>query len=163
MALEYLGIECPNSNMQFEDYLESKRVDDYSSYSRTSSTSWKKLASDFNLDMKTIDLYTSDKDKLKNSLKPELEAGYGVLVSAFSIDSEKGHIVRLQEVTDEGIIVDDPFGRVNNFAQREAGGSGYTGTANTRDSESGLGEDNLWTWDNISETEIKYICSFKEK
>ena len=77
--------------------------------------------------------------------------------------SEKGHIVRLQDITESGFIVDDPFGKVNDFTQREAGGSGYTGTANTRASDSAIGEDNLWAWSDIAKTQIKYICAFIEK
>lgn len=162
MALEYLGIENPEPDKQLEDYLEEIRVE--KKYpARTYDDSWDKLAGNFGVKMKNIDLNTSDKNKLTTNLKPEIEAGNGVVISVFSVKSGKGHIVRLQQVVDEGLLVDDPFGKVNNFKQRESGGSGYTGTANKRDSESGLGEDNLWKWADISETVIKYADVFYYK
>jgi hypothetical protein len=162
MALEYLGVENPEPDLQFEDYLEKIRVEKKYT-ARTDDDSWGKLAENFGIEMKNIDLNTSDKNILTTKLKPEIEAGNGVVISAFSVASGKGHIVRLQQVVDDGLIVDDPFGKVNNFKQRESGGSGYTGTANKRDSESGLGEDNLWKWDDISETVIKYADAFYYK
>lgn len=59
--------------------------------------------------------------------------------------------------------VDDPYGRVSDFAASEAGGSGYTGTKNAPESGSFIGEENLWSWSNISETVIKYACAFVEQ
>lgn len=159
MCLEYLGIACPKPEMQFEDYLEQERVD-HAFDARTSCETWENLAKLFKVTMQTIDLQTDQKKKLTDKLKPPLASGKGVLISIFSVASTKGHIVRLQEVTDEGLIVDDPFGKLNNFAQREAGGSGYTGTGNTRTTESGVGSDNLWKWADISQTVIKYAQAF---
>jgi len=159
MALEYLGVENPEPSMQFEDHLEKIRKE--KGYpERIDSHSWDKLADGFNIGMSAIELMTTDPAILKLKLKPEIEKGHGVIISIFSSKSERGHIVRLQSVQDDGLIVDDPFGRLNNFKQRENKGSGYTGTANTRNEDSHLGEDNLWTWENIGETVIKYAEAF---
>jgi hypothetical protein len=159
MALEYLGIENPDTTMQFEDYLEKQR-EEKGYGARTTNQSWKKLSEDFDVTMKHIELNSSNQSILTSNLKPELEAGYGVVISVFSIASGKGHIVRLQNISDAGLIVDDPFGNINDFAQRESGGSGYTGTSNTRDSENGIGENNLWKWTDIDQTTIKYADVF---
>lgn len=162
MALEYLGISNPDSGKQFEDYLEKVRSD--KGYPpRTDSQTWGKLAGEFSVEMVSINLMTSDSETLKSKLKPEIEKGRGVVISAFSSESGKGHIVRLQSVAEKGLIVDDPFGKLNNFKQRENGGSGYKGTANTRSSDSHLGEDNLWTWEDIGNTIIKYADAFFKK
>jgi hypothetical protein len=162
MALEYLGVENPEPDKQFEDYLEKKRSEEgYGA--RTSDESWSKLASLFGITMKNISLYTNDKAVIESKLKPELEMGHGVVISVFSVASGKGHIVRLQNITTDGLVVDDPFGKINNFKEREDGGSGYTGTSNTREFEVGLGEDNVWKWTEISETTLKYADVFLKK
>jgi len=163
MAFEYLGISSPDKGVQFEDYLERKRILDNPGISRIESSAWKNLANDFGITMKIIGLGTSDKQSIVKKLKSHIMNGSSIILSAFSIASTQGHIVRIQEITNKGIIVDDPFGRLNNFAQREAGGSGYTGTANSRGSENGLGEDDLWSWAEINETTLKYACVFSEE
>ena len=129
-------------------------------YKAESSEAWDKLAEQFEIKSKKVGLWTSDKNILKKNLLPEIENGHGVVISIFSVASGKGHIVRLQSVESTGLIVDDPFGKLNDFKQREQGGSGYTGTANTRSVDSHMGEDNLWTWANIEKTQIKYADVF---
>jgi hypothetical protein len=89
--------------------------------------------------------------------------GLGVIISIFSEASGKGHIVRLQNILNDGLIVDDPYGKLNDFKERENKGFGYTGTKNPVDSESGIGEDNLWLWENINETMIKFAEIFTRK
>lgn len=44
---------------------------------------------------------------LMDFVKPRLESGCAVMLSVWP--SCKGHLVRVQNITDEGIIVDDPF------------------------------------------------------
>lgn len=159
MALEYLGVQNPEPAMQFEDYLEKVRAE--KGYpARTDGKAWEKLADGLGASMSNIELMTSDPKVLKAKLKPEIEKGHGVVISIFSSASGKGHIVRLQSVSEDGLIVDDPFGKLNNFKQREDGGFGYSGTANTRSTDSNKGEDNLWRWDSIAETVIKYADAF---
>jgi hypothetical protein len=162
MAFEYMGISSPDDTIQFEDYLEKKRSEDNPEISRIQVSSWKALADSFNIKMDVIALGTSNKADIVEKLTPHFINGSSIILSAFSISSEKGHIVRAQEISNKGIIVDDPFGKINNFSEREAGGSGYTGSANSRKTESGLGENNLWTWANIKETTLKYACVFSE-
>ena len=162
MAFEYLGISSPNETMQFEDYLEGKRIEDNPDVSRIQSSAWKTLANDFGIKMDVIGLGTSDKSTIIKKLEPHIVTGSSIILSAFSIASGQGHIVRVQEFTNNGVVVDDPFGRINDFAKRESGGSGYAGTANSRKTEGGLGENNLWTWSNIKDTTFKYACVFSE-
>jgi uncharacterized Zn-binding protein involved in type VI secretion len=159
MALEYLGVKNPDPQMQFEDYLEKVR-EEKKFPARTDSESWDKLAEVFEVKSKKIGLWTSDKKILRKNLKPEIENGHGVVISIFSVKSGKGHIVRLQSIEDDGLVVDDPFGKLNDFKQREQGGSGYTGTANSRNAGSNMGEDNLWNWASIEMTQIKYADIF---
>jgi outer membrane protein OmpA-like peptidoglycan-associated protein len=162
MAFEYLGVKNPEPVMQFEDYLEKVRAE--KGYpARTDGKAWEKLAEGMGVSMSSIELMTSDPGILKAKLKPQVEKGCGVVISIFSSESGKGHIVRLQSVSEDGLVVDDPFGKLNNFKQRESGGFGYSGTANTRSTDSRKGEDNLWSWESIGETIIKYADAFSIK
>jgi hypothetical protein len=162
MSLEFLGIENPEPQMQFEDYLEKLRQEkEYGA--RTLAGTWDDIVSNFDVKMKHIELYTNDKTIITNKLKNELMNGHGVIISIFSEASGKGHIVRLQNILNDGLIVDDPYGKLNDFKERENKGFGYTGTKNPVDSESGIGEDNLWLWENINETMIKFAEIFTRK
>ena len=67
----------------------------------------------------------------------------------------KGHLVRLQDVTDSGLIVDDPYGKVTSFETREnCEEGGYD--ANPKTTEGSKGEDNLWKWEDMGEVTLKY-------
>ena len=125
MNLEYLGISCPDSKMQFEDWLEKKRVEKKYPI-RTSSDSWIKLARDFNIKSERIDSIatthnhsiTEIKNIITEQINPYLESGHSISLSAFTFKSQKGHIVKLQSIRADGIIVDDPYGKVKNFSER---------------------------------------------
>jgi hypothetical protein len=166
MNLEFLGIGCPQLNIQFEDWLENKRVE--KKYpDRTSPDSWIKLAKDLGVKSKKVDIWTKKSDSeeaikktLNDKIKPFLDDGNSISLSAFSISSKKGHIVKLQSINNDGIIVDDPFGRVNNFKERENGGSGYKGSKNSKNNIDIFGKDNLWRWSDVKICTIKYIVVF---
>ncbi|MBB6463455.1 hypothetical protein [Flammeovirga kamogawensis] len=95
-----------------------------------------------------------------------------MLLPVFSSDSGRGHIVRLQEINDEGIIVDDPYGDVSERLEvRESGKSGYRkqkvyDTRNIhkegRNYQPKKGEDNLWRWEDLKKTQIKYAYVFSK-
>jgi hypothetical protein len=133
---------------------------------RTNSQSWIKLASEFNIFSKHIDLTgkSLSEDKLKqlfnNKLSKLLEEGCAISLSIFPVC--KGHIVRLQSITEKGLIVDDPFGMVNNFKERNDCGSGYKNTKNSKDSSIIFGKDNLWKWKDIKVTQFRYAIIFSE-
>ena len=167
MNLEYLGISCPDSKMQFEDWLEKKRVEKKYPI-RTSSDSWIKLARDFNIKSERIDSIatthnhsiTEIKNIITEQINPYLESGHSISLSAFTFKSQKGHIVKLQSIRADGIIVDDPYGKVKNFSERDKGGSGYKNTKNSKDGSVIMGKDNIWTWADIKIATIKYIVVF---
>jgi hypothetical protein len=70
--------------------------------------------------------------------------------------NHKGHLVRLQNITKECIIVDDPYGKVTNFNIRQnCHGGGYE--TNSRTEENSKGNDNLWKWNDIKDITVKYI------
>ena len=162
MCLEYLGVEPPCSGCasscdtydQFEDYLECVRVDKELEHRGKSSTR-KDLANLFEgVSFSITTLNSSNKDKIVNNLQPYLDNGCSVLLSVF------GHIVRLQDITEDGLVVDDPYGRVVNFAasgvsaKYKKDGDDYR---NEKDFTNEEGEDNAWSWSDIEEyVEVKY-------
>jgi hypothetical protein len=80
---------------------------------------------------------------------------------------EGGHIVRLLDVTEEGLLLDDPNGELQDGAKREKNGGNY----NTNNSNDDIGSQNIWLWNNItgehnSKTQeetfwIKYVVILK--
>lgn len=162
MCLEYLGVkppcnECPtkcNSYNQFEDYLECVRVEKGLDH-RTKYETRKKLANLFgNVSYTKKEIYSFDKTNITNALEPYLKEGCSVLISSF------GHIVRLQAITKDGLIVDDPYGKVVDFSKPgvtpkyKKNGKDYRNGKDFTDKE---GEDNLWKWTDLSTNNIKII------
>ena len=155
-CFEMLGVSNPNPSMQFEDYLEGERVDNgYDA--RTKGKAWEKLANDLGLNYQYISLGSSDEDFLKKELLPSLKQGYGVMLS---ISESKGHIVRLQGISENGLIVDDPYGELIDFAAREAG-TGNDYDQNDRTASASKGNNNLWTWSDLKKISLKYAYVFK--
>lgn len=84
--------------------------------------------------------------------------------------SKKGHIVRVVAVTDDGIVFDDPYGKMfpSGFAERERerGGYGYVnGTG--RNEASGTpdkaerGKHVLYTWTDLTNCTMKSYYTIK--
>lgn len=84
----------------------------------------------------------------------KLQSGCAVMLSVWP--ACKGHLVRIQNVTNEGLIVDDPYGMVTNFKTREDCNSGGYDTNSTTD-ENSKGSDNLWKWGDIKDITVKYV------
>lgn len=155
-CFEMLGISNPNTALQFEDYLEKRRSDNNYD-ARTSGKSWEKLAEDMGLSSQYLELWSTDEDFLRETLLPHLQKGEGVMLS---ISTNAGHIVRLQGITIDGLVVDDPYGKLTDFAAREAGtGSDYD--TNDRVSGSSKGNNNIWSWDELKKITLKYAYVFK--
>jgi hypothetical protein len=160
MCLEYLGVSppckgCPtscNSYTQFEDYIECLRVDKGFDH-RGQANTREDLSELFdNVSYEFVNLGTYEKAVLESKLKTSLENGCSVLISAF------GHIVRLQAITKDGLVVDDPYGKVVNFSQSgvtpkyKKDGKDYRNDKDFTDKE---GEDNVWKWTDLSTNNLK--------
>lgn len=156
MCLEYLGICSPNPNIQFENYLEQLRIDnDYGD--RTTQEAREKIAEHLGAcyDKKSYgSTFSIEKEKLKDFILPKLQTGSAVMLSIWP--SCKGHLVRLQNITDEGLIIDDPYGKVTDFKTRQDCKSGGYDT-NSKSDEKSKGSNNLWKWSDIEDITIKYV------
>ena len=154
MCLTYLGVEPPCSGCsascdtytQFEDYLECIRVDKEFD-PRTDGAARKDLAELFDVEYQYVNLQGKPTEKIKPLLLSLLRNGHSVMLCGF------GHIVRLQAVRDDGVVVDDPYGKMVNFAasgvtpKYKKDGKDYR---NGKDFGNAVGEDNFWTWDQFT-------------
>jgi hypothetical protein len=98
----------------------------------------------------------------KSNVGTRIESGYGIMMSI------KGHIVRLQNVTDNGLVVDDPYGRLNLQKRFENGKKGGYEKYNksewgwTSEGATNEGEDNVWPWATVEKYAMWWIASFKK-
>ena len=151
-----MGIGCSKSGVQFEDYLEQIR-EDKNFGDRTYLSTRQKIAGHLGAcyDSKEFNrTFSEDQDKLKDYILPILKTGGAVMIGIWP--SCKGHMVRVQSVTKEGLIVDDPYGKVTDFTLRQNCKSGGYET-NSKTNESSLGKDNLWKWKDIKDVTILYV------
>lgn len=159
MCLEYLGISCPDPEMQFEDYLEQIRAD-HNYGDRTIPIARQMIAEYLGAcyDKKDYgNTFSVAKERLRNFVLMKLQSGCAIMLSVWPIC--KGHLVRLQNITDEGLIVDDPYGKVIDFMLREnCNNGGYD--VNSKKEENSKGNDNLWRWSDIKDVTIKYVETY---
>ena len=157
IALQYLGQvnPAPDPNMKMEDFMMVmirdilKKGDD----SRFEAAIRIKIANQLGIKggfEGVAAIY--DKNAHKKLLEDKLNKGYGVCMSLL------GHIVRVVDVNDVGIIVDDPYGRIQSFKIRKdkGGKGGYNGGKNYSDNSVLKGESNLWTWQQLKDDKIKF-------
>ncbi len=169
MAFEYLGISREDvlakitelnltlpaslANLQTEDLFEFIRVE--KGYSeRTSASSWKSIADlfDLNTEEETINSSKSLNQKI-STIKDHLKGGKGIVGSIYLY---KGHIVRVQDIDETGLLIDDPYGTISSMAKREFKGVVTTNNYNTNSADLAptgkRGVDNklLWTEFDVS-------------
>jgi GH24 family phage-related lysozyme (muramidase) len=154
MALETVGIFNPDSKNfpQFEDYLEHIGDTQIDNYDRTSNgnNGWYGLAKYMGAKVEFLNASGTsyvDKKWWQTVAFDALKSGAGVM---FSIHC---HIVRLQDVTPFGIVVDDPYGGEMNFPEGEGGANQFKwgkdakyGDLDNEWQKNGLsiGNDNVW-------------------
>jgi hypothetical protein len=89
------------------------------------------------------------------NVNPKLREGNAVMMSVTE------HIVRVQAVTEDGLIIDDPYGVINLEAGTDW--SYDTDNKNSREEEGGnLGEDSVWKWDAVKAHEMQWFAFLKK-
>jgi peptidoglycan hydrolase-like protein with peptidoglycan-binding domain len=152
MCLEYLGVDNPYPEMQYEDALEKIRVE-HVGKPRTTSEGWGGVATYMGVQWGFVKgAGAKGKDWYDSNVKPHLAAGEAVMLS---ID---GHICRLQAVAEDGLVADDPFGH---STLGRGGARGWAGTNVKSSSTSNKGEDITWPWADVERHAMLWIAWFK--
>ena len=155
MCLKYLGVPNPNPAMQYEDALDQIRIE-HDLGPITTAATWGKIAQHLGHDMVEIPGGVYDRTWWMTVLGDEyLNAGYGVLASI------QGHVVRLQGVTSEGVVSDDPYGKSVLGQGKDRSWDGLNTDAADGTHEENVGEDNVWPWESVEAFEFKYFRAFK--
>lgn len=157
MALETLGISNPEPEhfTQFEDYLESLRVH-RKLPARTDMSGWGGVAKAMGATLQIVggDVQKGESGKYEQSwwgthVLPALKQGKAVTMSI------GGHIVRVQEVAEDGLVVDDPYGISQLKPGKARGWRGTNakpkaGAAEASEREGAVGSDVKWSWAEVS-------------
>jgi len=158
MALQNLGTANPNPNLLYQDALEEVRVklklEKLSGVgTRRDWSTWVAIAK--HLGAKgSASISLSEKKSKKwylDNFLPDLQNGAGIMLSF------EGHVVRLENVTDSGFIIDDPYGKMNPVKREENNGGGWDATNSKRGEKENkiVGKDNVWTWEQIEKIALK--------
>jgi len=142
--------------MQFEDYLEQIRENN--NYGdRTTQGARQKVAEFLGVCFDKKDYgntFSDEKERIKEFILSKLQSGCAVMISVWPVCM--GHLVRVQNITNEGIIVDDPYGKVKDFKIRQdCKSGGYD--LNSKIDENSKGNNNLWKWEDIEDITVKYV------
>lgn len=163
MALKFHGVKNPYPNIQFEDALEKIRQDNKYS-SRTQIGGLKQIAKYFNIE---FNYFKDSEDKILKkewyfkNLSPLLVTGSSAIASI------QGHVVRIENISKDGLIIDDPYGKLDISKRRKNSYKGgyekYNKSPWKWDSEgsSNEGEDNLWDWKDIEQYKMHWIATLK--
>ena len=168
MAFEMLGISkedvynklvedgfdvTSEKDKDFEDILDIVRVKKNFTLDRTKSELWEQIANYLGVEM-TVTMVNSSKKNTNtiNAINKALSEGKGVILSMYN---NKGHIVRIQAISNDNIVVDDPYGNVSSMAYRELKpdhGESYQGSTNGTNIQNSSyynGSNCTLTWDEI--------------
>ncbi|MFA5624232.1 MAG: SH3 domain-containing protein [Bradymonadales bacterium] len=154
MCLEQLGIANPHPEMQYEDALEKIRIDNgYAA--RTSSTGWgavaKKLGVNLDWLLNTGSTRAQPRAFWQGRVRSALREGKAVMGSVH------GHIIRFQQVTDQGVIVDDPYGQMKLLA---GSSRRWVNTNDKESSTSQVGEDHLIPFEELDVHFMHWVVAF---
>jgi hypothetical protein len=170
MALQYLGIKNPYPQMDFDEALVKIATDEKMG-ALTSSSTWQKVAAKLGVNNFTV--FASGVKEKRSWWESTvdngyLKKGYGVVMSL------DGHVIRLQAVTDAGLVVDDPYG-ASKLSGRTFDDNGdgvadrpkYSFTksndasAKDGDTAANAGDDTGYPWADVEKYTFKYLIALK--
>lgn len=170
MALNQLGIGSNEKNAQYEDQIDAQLLKDTGSnesrFTPSVRANW--LKNKFDLKVQQLTPQTGSAQAAKKwfheKVLPHFELGASATMGTpdRSTGLQYNHIVRVQWVEEEGIRVDDPFGK----ATKQGSQYKYNGHGNAKNTSEGSGaqgENNLWTWEMLAKTHPSYIQIYNTK
>jgi hypothetical protein len=170
MALQYLGVKNPYPQMDFDEALVKIAVDEKMGDIKSVET-WRKVSAKLGVNDVTV-VASSVKQKrswwestIDNGY---LKKGYGVVMSL------DGHVIRLQAITEAGLVVDDPYG-ASKLSGRTFDDNGdgvgdrpkYSFTksndAKSKDGDTSAnsGDDTGYPWADVEKYTFKYLVALK--
>jgi hypothetical protein len=153
MCLEYLGVKNPQPQMQFEDYLEQLRVEKVGK-PRTDVSGWGQVAKLMGVQFEFVKgAGINNRAWYEGNVKPHLAAGEAVMCSI------KGHICRIQGMSPQGIVADDPYGHSKLLAGDAH--SWKLGTNKPGGATPNAGEDITWPWEDVEKHNIPWVAAFR--
>jgi hypothetical protein len=166
MALSYLGIPNPRAQMQYEDALEAIRQE-RGLPPRHTSEGWSAVAQAVGAQAKIIasGIKAGHDWWETNVRQAHLRQGSGVIMSI------GGHIVRVQAVTEQGLVVDDPYGycqllpwednpKVDTRKEPAVAYKPLPYRTNIYDKiGETAGEDALWPWAEVAAHRMRWIAA----
>lgn len=171
MALNQLGIGANEDKMQFEDKIDrqlSKSKGSSARFDRTRRAAW--LREDYNLKVQDLYPQTGNAAQAKKWFHENLLSKFEKGASAIMGTKDRAtgliynHIVRVEWVEEEGLRVDDPFGKAQKQGQQYTySGRGNSRTTTNKKQGGAKGENNLWTWEMLAKTHPTYIQVFNTK
>ncbi len=185
MSLSYLGVEIPDLSSEFPDKpaaandvekLELVRLKYKGKHARTTEDGWGGVARELGADTIQIGGGAHNKDWWeKNVREAHLRKGHAIMCS---IDGDQGgHIVRIQAISADGIVVDDPLGKskpqkgglrghpdqinrsMNDAQTNESGPWIKSRTQN----EGNVGNNHIWPWKQAEVHEFRWIKAIVRK
>ena len=158
MGLAYLGIPNPDPNQQYEDALEAIRAK-HVGFPRTDSRGWGGVAQRLGAG---VDIFATEvaqgRDWWEANVRPRLRQGNAVIMSIGE------HIVRVQQVAEDALVVDDPYGQGRLLPGKTPPGgpikAKYTGSGLNEYGKKGetAGEDVRWPWQDVSQHAMRWIA-----
>ena len=166
MALEQLGIGADESTEQFEDQLDQQMQADYDypadtmanpRYSPDARAAW--LQANYGVQVSKLDPATGSSSDAQEWFTTTLlslfeQGATATMGNPISSAFPYNHIVRIQWVEADGLIIDDPFGQLLDL------GGYYDYALNDRSSsvdDGARGQDNLWTWEMLAAIGPSYV------
>jgi hypothetical protein len=150
----------PYTIMQLEDCLEQiKRDLRYKGSDRELLGTRNAVAQHLNVDYDSKMTPSMEKSFLKPFIENLLKQGYGVMFSM------SGHLVRVCGITDNHLMIDDPYGEQIEYCPKK-----YMDKQNNIDNRNGStssenqpGAKSTWKWTDIANCQINFIEWYKPK
>lgn len=156
MCLEQLGVSNPYPNMQFEDALEKIRKDNNFAV-RTTANGWGAVAQKLGVNIDWLlspgSTTARPKEFWLNNVRNALRSGKAVMGSVH------GHIIRFQQVTDQGVVVDDPFGAMKLLKGTDRR---WIKSNDKKSSENQVGEDHLLPFEDLNVHLMHWLVAFSK-
>lgn len=162
MCLDYLGISNPRPEMEYEDALELIRQEQ--GFGPRTGAGWEQVAQHMGANVEF--LISRGANEAHNRQWWEANVGAAMRSGKSIMFSNNGHILRMQSMDENGIYVDDPYGRIDveqtvNHPTQKRKWVGY----NQRDGNGNSpteGEDCLWEWEHMEKYKMWWLAAISK-